>query len=464
MTLSVTHQFVSPLADDADPNTVSPTNWNATHSLSGTLALANLDPSVVGSVVNDTNVTGSIAAQALTLGWTGTLAAARLNANVVQGITNDTNVTGTISAQNLTLGWTGQLAGTRGGTGVNNGSSTITIGASLTTTGAGAPTLAFPGSSFTYTFQGSSDTILGRATADTLTNKTYDTAGAGNVFKINGNGVSAVTGTGSTAVLSASPTLSGVLKLANGAVNAPALTLGDSTTGAYRPALNTWAITTNSTLGLYVDASQRVGINTLPASSAQLDVNMNASGNANASAAAGVRLTAADTTAAGFVVSVFGSQGVNVFTRADNTQASPAAVASGSTIGALSFQPYSGSAYTTLAQVRAQTAELQSGTAGGTNLDILTTPKTTRSLTLMNRFHGSGGQALGSGSATTDPGNGCLLLSPQTFASLSAAGTHGRIAAVSDSTTVVWGATITGGGANKVLAFDDGANWTVMGK
>ena len=64
------------------------------------------------------------------------------------------------------------LAGASGGTGINNGSSTITVAASLTTTGAGAPTLAFPASSFTYTFQGSSDTILGRATTDTLTNKT----------------------------------------------------------------------------------------------------------------------------------------------------------------------------------------------------------------------------------------------------------------------------------------------------
>jgi hypothetical protein len=54
----------------------------------------------------------------------------------------------------------------------NNQSITLAFGASFTTTGAGAPTLAFPASSFTYTFQGSSDTILGRATTDTLTNKT----------------------------------------------------------------------------------------------------------------------------------------------------------------------------------------------------------------------------------------------------------------------------------------------------
>jgi hypothetical protein len=84
---------------------------------SGTLAAARLNANVVQGITNDTNVTGSIAAQNLTLGWTGTLAAARLNSNVVQGFTNDTNVTASITAQNATLGWTGQLAIARGGTG-----------------------------------------------------------------------------------------------------------------------------------------------------------------------------------------------------------------------------------------------------------------------------------------------------------------------------------------------------------
>ncbi|MDE2096853.1 MAG: hypothetical protein KGL39_06360 [Patescibacteria group bacterium] len=53
------------------------------------------------------------------------------------------------------------------------------------------------------------DTIVGKATSDVFTNKTLDTAGTGNVFKINGNTVSAVTGTGSTAVLDTSPTIAG---------------------------------------------------------------------------------------------------------------------------------------------------------------------------------------------------------------------------------------------------------------
>lgn len=83
---------------------------------SGTLAAARLNANVVQGVTNDTNVTGSIAAQNLTLGWSGTLAATRLNSNVVQSVVNDTNVTGSIATQALTLGWTGTLGLARGGT------------------------------------------------------------------------------------------------------------------------------------------------------------------------------------------------------------------------------------------------------------------------------------------------------------------------------------------------------------
>jgi hypothetical protein len=52
------------------------------------------------------------------------------------------------------------------------------------------------------------------------------------------------------------------------------------------------------------------------------------------------------------------------------------------------------------------------------------------------------------------------------FATLAACvgGTEGSLAAVSDSSTNTWGATITGGGTNHVLAYCDGTNWTVSAK
>lgn len=44
------------------------------------------------------------------------------------------------------------------------------------------------------------------------------------------------------------------------------------------------------------------------------------------------------------------------------------------------------------------------------------------------------------------------------------AGLEGTVASVNDSNTVVWGANVAGGGANKILAYCDGTNWTVAGK
>jgi len=69
-------------------------------------------------------------------------------------------------------------------------------------------------------------------------------------------------------------------------------------------------------------------------------------------------------------------------------------------------------------------------------------------------------------------GNGLLTLRGQirttaaTFSSIGSctSGVEGLIAAVVDSTTSTWGATITGSGSNHVLAYCDGSAWTVAAK
>lgn len=56
--------------------------------------------------------------------------------------------------------------------------------------------------------------------------------------------------------------------------------------------------------------------------------------------------------------------------------------------------------------------------------------------------------------------DGVLKLTPRAFADLPAAPTEGMMAWVNDSSTATWGATVAGGGANKVLAVFNGTVWT----
>lgn len=96
------------------------------------------------------------------------------------------------------------ITATVNGNTITTGTGTLTLGTAKTLAANNTLTLAGADGT-TITFQ-ATDTYVGRATTDTLTNKTFDTAGAGNVLKINGVTVSAVTGTGS-GVLATSPTL-----------------------------------------------------------------------------------------------------------------------------------------------------------------------------------------------------------------------------------------------------------------
>lgn len=112
------------------------------------------------------------------------------------------------------------------------------------------------------------DVLVGKATTDTLTNKTYDTAGTGNSFKINGTSITAVTGTGSV-VLATSPTLvTPTLGVATAtSINGNTFTTGTYTlTGTAGKTLNfTNTLTlsgTDSTVMTFPSTSQSVTGNT----------------------------------------------------------------------------------------------------------------------------------------------------------------------------------------------------------
>jgi hypothetical protein len=66
--------------------------------------------------------------------------------------------------------------------------------------------------------------------------------------------------------------------------------------------------------------------------------------------------------------------------------------------------------------------------------------------------------------ATTSVATPTVKITGVVFASLPGTPVAGEVAYVTDSDTVVWGATIAGGSTNKVLAFYNGTNWTVAGK
>lgn len=78
---------------------------------------------------------------------------------IAAGVVTNAMLAGSID---LTSKVTGVLPGANGGTGVANTGKTITVSANLTTTGAGAPTLAFSGTGRTYTFPDVATTVVGQ--------------------------------------------------------------------------------------------------------------------------------------------------------------------------------------------------------------------------------------------------------------------------------------------------------------
>ncbi|MER9533033.1 hypothetical protein NKI89_24950 [Mesorhizobium sp. M0309] len=247
MTISLKHKFASLIPDAGDPTIVQPSNWNDEHALtqatSTVLGRVTAGPGITeeltpaqtrtllnvadGATANSAdafllaraNHTGNQSADTLTDGTTNKafLATERTKlAGIATGATanssdatllNRANHTGTQSADTLTDGTTNKaflatertkLAGIATGATANSSDATLLARANHTGTQLAA-TIS--------DFSTAADARVASSTV-TLTNKTYDTAGTGNSFSINGVAVTANTGTGAVA-RAASPTFTG---------------------------------------------------------------------------------------------------------------------------------------------------------------------------------------------------------------------------------------------------------------
>lgn len=126
-----------------------------------------------------------------TNGFAGTVA----NSTTTPAITISTSVTGLLKGNGTAIS-----AATAGTDYLAPGSLSITTNAA-----SGGGTLSYSSGVFTFTPPDLTSYLTASNTA-TLTNKTFDTAGTGNSFKINGTAITANTGSGSN-VLATNPTL-----------------------------------------------------------------------------------------------------------------------------------------------------------------------------------------------------------------------------------------------------------------
>lgn len=369
---------------------------------STTTAMARLAGIAVGAVL----VSGGIGAPPA---WSATPSVTTIN---------KVTITPPAAAATLTIANNKTLTVSNSGTLAGGDAFTLAIAAGKTLTASASLTLAGTDAT-TITFQGT-DTYLGRATVDTLTNKTYDTAGAGNVFKINGTAIAAVTGSGSVA-LAASPTFTGTVTaptIAGGGGGASTLTL-ESTSGAGTTDAVIFQTGSQAFAGKITTAQQWVlGPNSItPATSVPLTVSRNtAAAAASASLQPLIHAISADgvqpsiivdsfgTTVGPFIVTRTGRGTGAAFTPTQNTDV----LGFFGMIGASqnnTFPAYNGSASGVFFGARA--SETWTATANGCQLELYTTPNTTAVIAKAATIQNSGGLSIGT---ATDPGTGGLFV------------------------------------------------------
>ena len=293
--------------------------------------------------------------------------------------------TGTSVGLNVGTGKTLTLAGTVKFAGSTSGTTTVAA-----TAVAGTTTLTLPAAT---------DTLVGKATTDTLTNKTLTgavmngTLGATTPSTVAATTISAsstATFTGGV-VVNAPSGQANILMQQAGATNGYINAAGGSGTD-----LNIYAtriLTLNggtSGLGLYTNGSQRMGIDasgnvgigtSSPSTLLSLYSATNATLTIQGDSAANAQFSKYITSSAAFQLNIFKSRG---------TVASPSAVASGDTIGVISYQVFGGTNSRTIAQIGAYVDTYTSDTDISSNLRFATSPSGSTTSTERMRIDSSG--------------------------------------------------------------------------
>jgi len=297
-----------------------------------------------------------------------------------------------------------------GGTGVNNGVSTITLGGSFTTSG------AFP---LTATLTGPTNVIF--PTSGTL-------ATTGSLVSVasvsNSDGTLTVSPTTGVVVASLNPPTTGRIGGVE-AINSlshnwiayidtsgiphqsqPALSDISGASGTTNFVAR-WLSATTLGIGALYDNGTLVGIGT-QAPSAPLTITTQTAALPALASAPNIFLVGGNGANAGFQTNTFAIAGIDLFERADGGLGTESALAANVVIGQSGqFRGYDGIAYSgSQAQYRVSTVGLWSGTNHGTVAQILTTPQ--NSTTQAVAFSAYAGVVIGNG--TTDPGAGNILV------------------------------------------------------
>lgn len=275
---------------------------------------------------------------------------------------------------------------------------TLTASRALVSSGAGAISVSTVTSTELGLLSGVTGTLVTTAASQTLTNKTLTTpiiasfisngvtftnptadGSSGQVIQTNGSGAlsfaSVVTNPMTTkGDLISTSTGSNVTRTAVGSDGALLLARAAATSGLDWTSGLSWDFT-----------NSRLGIGTT-APSSKLSVNLNSNNSVPTLSGPGIGLFGTDSTATNIqVVNYAVAGGFNTY-RANGTQATPTAVASGNQIGIFGARGYDGSAYTTgsRAAMIINASESWTGSAQGADLEFYTTPNA--STTIASRF------------------------------------------------------------------------------